>query len=584
MPRLKSMESQTIYQRSFLEQLPRAMALQDFNPRSRTFGCCDRGFWQYKTLSSSPSSVYQQLALPFATAFVTETFANPYLQDEQIFDRAVAALKFWGRYQHRTGAVDEWYRHEFSYCPTAFTAYGMAETLLLLREQMQAADFQSCLHSVLRSCHWLSKRFNRQVMNQNLAACGALWNAYRLTGDVRWEQAFLEKWQRTLSHLDPAGWFLEYEGADLGYTTLALDILAGLHRRGCPHEILSTAERLCSFLKSFATADGQLAGRLGSRGTEHTFPYGVQYFAAHVPSVQSVARLLRHGHESGILLNPQSVDDRYFAYFYLPQFSQAATVNFIPSEDIEPSPQHNREVSLASCGFLVQRRTHATLVACFRRQGAFNLHTQGRTVHHNFGYWAETAEGERYASCGWNSGDLDVQSGSDGAYIARGTFSKVDDGLPLVKGAVPFTLLSEWLLCWEPLAERFQNFIKQRKIVKRRPAPLSFRRQLFWQGKSLLVIDKIRKGSRCPPIASIGPADDVEVHSPSAKFCGRSNRVTIDQQTAVRWAGRLNRHGILRILTTYAVDSEGGLTLQSSEFIDEHGVTGAKDIAVQDAA
>ena len=558
----------TVYQRTFLDQLPRAMALQDFNPRSRTFGCCDRNYWQYKTLTSFPAGVYQQLALPFAIAFASENFCNPYYHDEQLFDRSIAAVKFWGRSQHRTGAVDEWYRHEFSYCPTAFTAYGMAETLLLLRDEMRSADLKRCLGHVVRSCLWLSERYNPQVMNQNLAACGALWNAYRLTGEAKWERAFLEKWEQTLAHLDPAGWFLEYDGADLGYTTLALDVLAGLHRRGCPHSVLTAAERLCSFLETFVTEDGQLAGRLGSRGTEHTFPFGAHHFAAHVPSAQSLAVRMRRGHAAGTSLVPQSVDDRYFAYFYLPQFGQAATAKLIPAGESESLLQE-RDVSFASCGFLLQQRAAGSLVTSFRRQGAFNLHSKHRPVHHNFGYWAETAAGERYASCGWNAGEIDLQIGNSGEFTVRGHFTKVADKLPLARGAVPFALLSEWLLCWQPLAERFQKFIKQRKIVNKKAAPLRFRRQLSRQGEALLVHDEIRKETGCPSLLAVGPADDVEVHSPSAKFSGISTRVTISRQTAVLWAERLNQRGILKLLTTYEPDSAGKLTLRSCEIDNE---------------
>lgn len=574
----------TVYQQILLDQLPRAMALQDFNPRSRTFGCCDRNYWQYKTLTSFPASVYQQLALPFAIAFTSENFANPYHQDEQLLDRATAAVRFWGHSQHRTGAVDEWYRHEFSYCPTAFTACGMAETLLLLREDMQPADFKHCLSSVLRACRWLSERYNPQVMNQNLAACGAFWNAYRLTGEATWERAFLEKWERTLSHLDPAGWFLEYDGADLGYTTLALDVLAGLHRRGCPHDVLKTAERVCDFLKTFVTADGQLAARLGSRGTEHTFPYGIHYFAAHTSTAQSLARRLRRGHTTGTSRQPQSVDDRYFAYFYLPQFSQAATAAVIADEEFSDPRQQSCAASFAECGFQIRRRAETELVASFRRQAAFNLHTSNRPVHHNLGYWVETTAGERYASCGWNSGDLDLTIDDAETWTVRGNFTKVSDKLPLAKGAVPFTILSEWLLRWQTLAERFQKFVKQRKIVNKHAAPLRFERTLSWRDDALLVFDQLEKLDGCPPISAVSPADDVEVHSPSARFGGRSSRVAVQRSDAEAWANQLNEQGTLALLTTYTPDAEGNLSFQSCSLSDARASDPQVVPALPDAA
>lgn len=560
-------KSLTVYQQMLLKQLPRAMALQDFNPRSRTYGCCDRGYWQYKTLTSFPSSVYQQLALPFALAFTSAEFANPYYHDQQQLDRAVAAVNSWGQFQHRSGAVDEWYRHEFSYCPTAFTALGMAETLLLLREHMAPVESDACLQSLLKACRWLTKRFNPVVMNQNLAACGALWNAYRLTDDDQWRRAFTRTWERTLEHLDPEGWFLEYDGADLGYTTLALDALAAMHRRGCDEGVLETAQGVCRFVESFIAGDGgDLAGRLGSRGTAHTFPYGLNYFAPQCEAARSAAAHLNRGHETENSLAPHSVDDRYFSYFYLPQFAQAATINAAIGETTSPKPE---AANWPASGFRIQRHERGTVIANTRRQGAFNLIVSGEPVHHNFGYWIETAAGDRYASCGWNGGDLDVEEDLNGACRARGPFSQVGDKLPLVKGAVPFTVLSEWLLFLEPIAERFQQFVKQRKIVRRTDAPLLFERQVLFGEEELTVVDRIEMLDACPQLVAVGPVDDVDVHSPSAKFSGNARRVTIDETTATAWAEKLNRDGHLTLRTTYATGTNGAFGFRSIEIVDE---------------
>lgn len=560
----------TVYQRMLLEQLPRAMAVQDFNPRSATYGCCDRGYWQYKTLTSFPSSVYQQLALPFALAFVSDDFENPYYQDEQLLDRSVAAVKSWGRHQHRTGAVDEWYRHEFSYCPTAFTAMGMGETLLLLREQMPLRDFADCFERLSRSCNWLAKRFNPQVMNQNLAACGALWNAYQLSDDERWRRSFEEKWERTLEHLHPEGWFLEYEGADLGYTTLALDVLAALDRRGCEDGPLEVAQNVCRFMDSFVGPHGELAGRLGSRGTAHTFPFGVNYFAPHCEAAGRVAERLRRGHEAGTSLVPSSVDDRYFAYFYLPQFAQAATVDV--ARDFATTGSDN-DSDWSESGFRVRHRARATVITSLRRQGAFNVNTPDNPVHHNLGFWVETVQGERFASCGWNAGEIDFDQSGDDDFTVRGRFNKVGDKLPLVKGAVAFTVLSEWLLSWESIAERFQKFIKQQKIVRRTTAPLKFRRQFKWQGTVLTVIDQIEKESDCRDLVAVGPVDDVDVHSPSAKFGSHSERITIEKSAVAEWAKLLNRDCLLTLRSSYAVAEQGTLKFLGIEVIDNAPAT-----------
>src|SRR5215203_6079166 len=113
-----------IYWRVTGSAVRRAMSLQDCNPASATYGCADRTFWQYRTISGFPAGTMQQVALPFAALFDTAFPGNEWHQDTGMFDRARSAMLFWARAQHAAGSVDEWYRHEHSYCATAFTTFG----------------------------------------------------------------------------------------------------------------------------------------------------------------------------------------------------------------------------------------------------------------------------------------------------------------------------------------------------------------------------------------------------------------------------------------------------------------------------
>jgi len=538
-----------------LSQAPRAFSLQDINPRSRTYGCCDRNFWQYKTITDFPAGIWQQLALPFALLYVTPFEGNRYLDDPEMLDRARSAMLFWRSAQHRNGALDEWYRNEFSYCATSFTTFAVAESLLLLKEHLSKSDRDTCLSGILKAAGWLASRFNPTVMNQNLVACAALWNAYSYTQEDWLRQAFQRKWQETLEHLDEEGWFEEYGGADLGYTTLALDILACLDRRGCEAKVLEVAQEVCKYLASFLCQSGGLAGRLGSRGTEHTFAFGAEAFAGRIPEAAALAAHLRRRFEAGELCTPERVDDRYLAYFYLPQFTLACTV--APSAHVLAKVEG--DASWGRSGFRIWRRDAADLVCSLRRQGAFNLHVQGQRTHHNLGYWVETERGERWTSSAWNPAAIEKKESSDGALTVRGQFVRVEDDLPLVKRPVAFHAFSKWILRYPPLGERFQSALRRRKILRRRLVPLGFERTLRWENDALRVTDTIRRQPGCPPLRAVGPVDDVGVHSPSAHTGGASptQRLTIAQATARGWAARLSRSAALRLEVVYARDGSG---------------------------
>ncbi len=457
-----------------LAQVPRALSLEDANPRSRTYGCCDRAFWQYRTVADFPAATFQQLALAFAALASTPFPGTVHAGDEGMRERARAALRFWCAAGRRDGSFDEWYRNERSYCATAFTTFGMAETVLALDGHLAPTDRDAAVAALRRSARWLADRWNPWVMNQNLAACAGLLGAHLATGDVWMRDACARKWGETLRRLDDEGWFPEYGGADLGYATLALDLLAALDRRGAPGDVLGTAAKACRYLATFACRSGGLAERLGSRGTSHAFPYGAEAFADRVPEAAALAVHLRRGLERGELLGP-AADDRYFAYFYLPQFALACTVR--RSAETAPAPQpappappppappaKNFSVShgilprgnasdcksfakslgpaaagpattgaaaagpaataAAACagapadvawsrsGFRVWRRAAGDVVCSLRRQGAFNVYVDGRPPHHDLGYWVETEKGERWTSARWNDGEVDCSVGA----------------------------------------------------------------------------------------------------------------------------------------------------------------------------
>ncbi len=569
--RLETPTARGVYARLTVPMVARAMSLQDFNPRSRTFGCCDRPYWHYKTLAGFPAATMQQLALPFAILHATPFHGNPYHDDRAMLDRAVAAMRFWCRCQHRTGSFDEWYRHEYSYCATAFTAFGMSECLILLKDRLAPAVFDEVRSHVLSACDSLAERFNAEVMNQNLAACAALWNVFRLTDDARWRGALETKWGATLDHADGEGWFREYGGADLGYCTLALDLLACLDRRGCDLDLFAPAERLCRFIASFACGSGGFAESLGSRGTEHAFPFGLDSFADRIPAAATAAIHLRRGYLEDRLPTPASVDDRYFAYFYLPQFALACTM---PAEE-PPAPSGSAECAAAcwpSSGFRIWGGPQGTVVCSLRRQGGFNLYAPGLPVHTNLGYWIETRDRRRFTSAAWNEGAIDAEESPDiggepdrPSCRVRGRFARVDDALPLAGGSVLFRFFSERVLRFPRLGEWFQSWLKQWKIMRRDAAPLTFERRLVWKEGELLVSDVIQAQGGCPSLRAVGPVADIEVHSPSAKLSAAGGRtaVSIDDAAAARLAETLNAARSLRLQTRYCPDDAGMLRLAS---------------------
>ena len=550
-------------------QIRRAMTLQDANPASATYGCCDRTFWQYRTISSFAAATMQQLALPFAVLHTTSFAGNEWYGSNQMLDRAASAMLFWSRLPHRCGAVDEWYRHEHSYCATAFTTYGISEALLLLETRLEPAQRDGVLRALTRAGDWLSTRFNDRVMNQNLASCAALWNLHTCTGAARYKTAFASVWRKTLENQDEEGWFAEYGGADLGYSLLALELLAALDRRGFS-DARAAASRLSRFVASFAVGTGDLAGRLGSRGTAHVFPFGAEALAASIPDAGRIAAYLRASASAGAIAGPAAADDRYLAYFYLPSFVLASA--------IEPAAAVPRaaadDAQWPNSGFRVWSRPNSSIVCSARRAAAFAVYGGSCAAHRNLGYWAETEDG-RFASCPWRPDKEPVDLGDASGMRAEGRFVRVDDDLPLVRHETAFRMLAAWLFRWCAVAELCHRALK-RRMTRRAKAPLRFTRELRWERDALLVRDVIARIEQGPALRTITPVDDIEVHSPSARLDGGSKMesIRVPREDAERWASEVNRAGRLTLVTAYAIDAGGrirfeGIRMESADITSQ---------------
>lgn len=547
----------SLYGRLVLPQVPRAQSLQDFSASSRTYGCCDRNCWHYKTLTGYPAATFQSLAMPFALLAETPFVGNAYHRSEEMRERAVAALRFWAGAQHRVGSVDEWYRNEHSYCATAFTTFAVSQALLILGEGV--GELASVRSGVERATRWLASRFNPDVMNQNLAACAALWSAYKLLGRSELRACSVERWEKTLTHFDDEGWFCEYGGADPGYATLALDLVACLHRDAFPADTLPVAEKSVHFLATMAAEGADLAGGLGSRGTEHCFPYGIEYFARHIDAAASLAGMMRANLERGLLRTPATVDDRYLAYFYLPHFVLACSIDRAETTEIARSEGNQRPSQagvtvLGQSGLVVWRANADISIWSLRRRGAFSLIRAGRRLRRDMGYWAETTAGDRWSSSRWRTGTYEAESLDDGrGWRVRGRFSRVADKLPLASGSVLFHLLTDWLLRWPAAAEWMQRTIKRRKIVQSHEKPLAFVRELRWETTTLHVTDRLRRQPGCPPLRAVYPVSDIDVHSPSARTESPAEiaRARVSRAEAQRWAAVLNAGEELVIESCY---------------------------------
>lgn len=499
------------YAGQVLPWLGRALALMDRDPGSPTHGCCDRNFWHYRTLTNFAGATWQQLMLPLALIWATPRADNPHAGDPALLAAAAAALDWWAGLGHADGSHDEWYRNEHSYCPTAFTAAGAGLTLLSLGEALAPAARQKAQAAVERAGAWLFLRHNPEVMNQNLAAALAFASLAALTGREDWRAASRERLDLAAKHQHREGWLSEYGGADLGYSTLALDLLAGCDRLDPAGPAARIARPLTAFLAGLAGPGPWLPGRLGSRGTAHAFTAGVEHFAATDACAAALAGLWRAGHAAGRLAGPAVMDDRYFAYFHLPQMALAWAwaAPEAPAGALEPADA----LDLAGCGFSLRRSDHGALCMSRRQGGALAWLTAAAPPLYDLG-WQALAKGRGvFQSNLWQ----DAAPPETGDLSASAELAKASRGQTItgVRQA-PFALFTSLLTASWP-AEIFQAAIKRRLIQPAARLGVHLTRRAELAEGQLVISDRLQRREGCPALTSLGPALAIAMHSPSAR-------------------------------------------------------------------
>lgn len=498
-----------------LPQVSRALSLIDLNPQSPTFGCADRAYWYYRTLTNFPGATWQQLMLALACVYRTPHPSNAYHLDPATASLVGALISFWAKSQHPDGAFDEWYLNEHSYCPTAITAAGAALTLHLMDEALPREARAAGLAALERAGKWLEPRYNAAVMNQNLAACVALQGLAKLLPASRWDAVARAKLERVRNDQNAEGWFPEYGGFDFGYSTLALDLLGACRLLGTGSIVDGLAGKLCRMLVDVRGAGPAAPGRLGSRGTSHAFAFGALVFAAVDSNAALLAQHQLDGLAGRVVPRPDTVDDRYFAYFALPQFALAYLHSLTDAGSIAPAPARSGMTDKRDSGLAVVRHADWSITVNRRLGGAFALETPDRSPLYHLGYEVTTHQGRRFSTATLAEDQLAPYAESMPIEIAA-RFRAVSSGLPLRRWMVPFQAVL-YMLRSSRAAAAFQDLIKRRMISPRRSLPLRLVRIVDVGGEWVRVTDTLIPQPGLAKVVQIQVASTVAMHTPSGR-------------------------------------------------------------------
>src|SRR5687767_336810 len=245
----------TAFSREALAQIPKILTLQDRNAHSRTYGCFDRNFWHYKIIDF-PSGMSQEFVWPLALAYMLPIAGNPYYHQPAIKEWVEAGLHYAARSAHADGSCDDYFPFEKAAGAAAFTLLASLESYALLNlHNPELLDFFSLRADWLANHHESGRLTNHQAL---IVLC--LERAGELLKTNRWEAFKEARIKKVLEWQNEEGWFQEYEGADPGYHTLTIGLLARYYELK-PSPALKTAiEKAVRFAAHFVHPDGSFGG------------------------------------------------------------------------------------------------------------------------------------------------------------------------------------------------------------------------------------------------------------------------------------------------------------------------------------
>ena len=306
-----------MYTEYILKTVPKVLSQVDRDKHSKTFGDCDRNHWHLKIRDFS-SAILQQTGLTIALLYTVDFPGNVFYGKEVVKEWAEGTVHYWKSIQLRDGSFNEYYPNEHGFPPTAFSLYAMCEVYrrLGMQDEGIAGAFR-------KTAKYLVSHIEEKAYNQELASITALYSAYTVLKEDWILEGLNRKLDRILKLQSGEGWFSEYGGADIGYLSVSLDMLAEYYWMSKDKKVLEPLHRAVGFLQYFVHPDASVGGEYASRNTVYFLPNGLQVMSILGDEAAEAMRQLLYTDTEKEFYFLDAVDDRYWSHYLLHSFLRA---------------------------------------------------------------------------------------------------------------------------------------------------------------------------------------------------------------------------------------------------------------------
>lgn len=484
-----------VYLAPILREAPRVLGLMDRESFSPTFGCMDRTYWAWK-FTDFAGSRFQEGLCALSFLYSTAGEDSPFHGNARLLGWIANGFDWWAKMQRKSGDFDEAYPFERSLAATAFTSFYLSEAWNFLDGRLPQATadrFRAALH---RAAEWLVQNDETHgfLSNHLAAAATALYHAFRICGEPRFEQRAQYFLERILDHQSTEGWYEEYGGADPGYQTHGSFYLVRCLQLGQDSRLADSLERSFSFLAHFVHPDGSLGGEYASRNTQTYYPAAFEMMAETSGVASWIAERMRHSVHTLAAAGLGSVD----SYNYFPLLNNMVFAYLASSQrkgepanpeppDEEPGVSHFPEAGIAK----IRRRNYEVYVG-LRKGGVVKAFDRRRRqlLGNDCGYLGRFKRNRLITSQTFD--DCWRVEVTEDEIIVEGTFHEIKR--PVMK---PFRFVGFRLFTLTIGRIRWASYWLKRLLVRmlihrNRAIDLRFRRSILFRQEGFTIKDRIQ--------------------------------------------------------------------------------------------
>jgi hypothetical protein len=447
-------------------------------------GCCDRNYWAWKA-KDFPDSILQYSLMPLLRVVKAPPSELKTQEKRYYLDTAVWASKFLLKIQHSNGSFDKSYPNELS-SGIVFSVLPLWISILSnYKKDLEPELFGAIEKGFDRAVSYvLRNKENYAVISNHLAHY-----AYVLfLIDKIWSNPACKNLgqlyiKTILKHQSSDGWYLEYEGPDMGYQTRTLSYIARILAIFPDEELKRSSLRSLQFISAFAYPDGSFGGEIGSRNTSIIYPYGFAWFAKYDSTASALLNFSVQSMNRGQGVQLHQTDlDNFIRLFDDHIETQQLLQNYTLMEPTQlPMEKKELRIYFKDAGITVHRKSWYYAVVNFKKGGIFKVFdvAKNKLVRNDTG-WVYKNNAEIFSNQ-MHQQPLDLKVEKDSSYI-RGVFFRSSHKYlnPVSLILLRFFNLTFWR--FQLIADFAKSMIVKVLFTQKIRSDITFERYFEWGG------------------------------------------------------------------------------------------------------